>query len=95
MNFLEDASSEEKKGLLLLYLGRQSENDGYIEYCDDTPELSDSYNLLVSEGYLKIIGSRLSGDLNVNNVALTEKGVNACSELENKLLYINDFWNGM
>jgi hypothetical protein len=94
MDFLENINDEEKKGLLLLYFGRGLGGGSPVEYCSSiAPRLSDIYDLMLDEGYLKIIGTRLSGDLNIDNVILTEKGKNVYSSLENKWLYLNDFLN--
>ena len=86
---------EEREHFLLLCFGRSFEEGDFVEYPHNVPELFGAYTSLLGKGHLKVIGSRLSGDVSVDNISFTEIGVQEYSRLETSLLYMNNFLNSM
>ncbi len=93
--FSAHTTVEERENFLLLCLGRSFEEEDFVEYVHSVPELHGAYTSLIGKGYLKVIASRLSGDVSVDNVAFTEKGVDEYSRLASSLLYMNNFLDSM
>ena len=96
MDLFENANQIEVEYGLLVYLGRSSEDGAPVEYnINEEPKFLDAYNSLLGKGYIKVIVSRLSGDMNIDYISFTPSGIEIYSELESKLLYMNDFYNRM